>query len=201
MNEQKSMTWLATRVLSYLGPHRDLQLIESHKSMLTGKTEKEVIQWLCNDIDPETKALVENCFLLRRGSLNSVSQELEEQFQKYEENHHLYELRKARIQKIGLVGIEALDRLLTLAETRESGQIRRVALFIGACFNGNRHFDFYDFRSLDEQIGNDMMDVLNAHRLCNMGVDSMTLGGTSRIDKMLRKWGMSGDGQQGQLVV
>lgn len=96
---------------------------------------------------------------------------------------------------------KALDRLLTLAETRESGQIKTVALFIGACWNGSRHFDFFDFRCLDWEIKEDMFAVLLAHASGCGDIDYMLPDGHKRVVQVLDRWGMYGAEQTGQPMV
>lgn len=112
--------------------------------------------------------------------------------------------QQARLDRARAVhhrGVEALKRLLHLAETRDSGQIQRIALFIGACWNGRRHFDFFDFRSLDEDIGTDMLTVLDAHRYGLADIENMFPGARDQIIGVLKRWGMYGEGQTGQPLV
>jgi hypothetical protein len=97
-------------------------------------------------------------------------------------------------------GAQALARLLDLAETRRSGQIERVALFLGAAWNGRRHFDLYDLRTLDVSIGDDMLAVLDALRWGRVGIPELVPQGDSRIQKVLDSWGMFGPGQTGQAI-
>lgn len=201
MNESKKMDWLAEHVLNDLRLHRPHQWVESKRADLRGKDRKDVLRWLCHELDLENKALVENCLKLSPGALNNISPELQKQLTERELRDQEIHIRNERIWQAEGAGALALENLLQLAETSDSGQVRRVALFIGACYNGHRHFDFYDFRGLDDQIGDDMIRVLNAHRLCNLGVDSMASGGRYRIENLLRRWGMYGSEQQGQLVV
>ena len=50
-------------------------------------------------------------------------------------------------------GGHAFQRLLQLAQTRDSGQVRRVALFIAATYNGEAFpFDLFELRAVDEAI-------------------------------------------------
>lgn len=108
---------------------------------------------------------------------------------------------KARAAAATSKGAEALGRLLTLAESRDSGQIGRIALFIGGCWNGRRHFDLFDLRSLDESIGDDMLAVLDALRWGQADIGRVVEGGDARIRAMLERWGMCGEGQTGQVIV
>lgn len=97
-------------------------------------------------------------------------------------------------------GVPALERLLVLAETRDSGQIQRIASFLGAVWNGKRHFDFYDLRALDADISDDMLAVLDALRWGKLAVGDMVPHGDRRIEAVLTSWGMYGPEQTGQFV-
>ena len=62
-------------------------------------------------------------------------------------------------------GGHAYQRLLQLAETRDSGQVRRVALFIAATYNGDAFpFDLFELRAVDEAISDDMLLCIDALR-------------------------------------
>lgn len=98
-------------------------------------------------------------------------------------------------------GAQALNRLLHLAETRESGQTRRIALFIGACWNGKRHFDLFDLRSLDVSVGDDMLAVLDALRWGQADIQRLVPNGDARIVDVLTRWNMYGPDQPGQAIV
>ncbi len=87
------------------------------------------------------------------------------------------------------LGCEAFERLLHLTETRDSGQIRRVAEFLAVCW-GDRKLDPEDLRSLDEQIGDDMLAVLNAIRHANVAVYTMAEDAPRRVPRALRAWGL-----------
>lgn len=59
----------------------------------------------------------------------------------------------------------ALDRLLKLAETRDSGQIRRVARFIAALYNGDAYpLDLFELRAVDVAISDDVINCIDALR-------------------------------------
>jgi hypothetical protein len=107
----------------------------------------------------------------------------------------------ARANKATERGAEALDRLLTLAETRDSGQIPRVASFIGACWNGRRHFNLFDLRMVDGKISDDMIAVIDALRWRRKDIDNMFPDANTRIVHVLERWGMYGDDQTGQAIV
>ena len=91
-------------------------------------------------------------------------------------------------------------RLLRLAETRQSGQIERIASFLGGIWNGKRHFDLYDLRALDVDISDDMLAVLDAVRWTKLGIDEMVPNGDRRIEVVLTRWGMYGPDQTGQFI-
>lgn len=86
---------------------------------------------------------------------------------------------------------EAFERLLTLAETRDSGQIRKIAGFLAACYNSDRYrFDISDLRVVDEKIRLDILNVLQAQTgfgpyLYNLpGV----IDGEKRLDAVIKSW-------------
>ena len=62
-------------------------------------------------------------------------------------------------------GAQAFARLLNLAEERDSGQIRRIARFLAATYNGQAFpFDLFELRAVDIAIGDDMLCCLDALR-------------------------------------
>lgn len=57
----------------------------------------------------------------------------------------------------------AYERLMHLAETRDSGQIHKIASFIAATYNSRAyHFDLRDLCAVDHSIRADMLAVINA---------------------------------------
>ena len=97
-------------------------------------------------------------------------------------------------------GAQALGRLLHLAETRQSGQIERIASFLGGICNGKRHFDLYDLRTLDVEISDDLLTVLDALRWAKVSIGDMVPNGDARIEAVLTTWGMFGPEQRGQFI-
>lgn len=66
-------------------------------------------------------------------------------------------------QKTAELAGAAFERLLNLAETRDSGQIKKIVGFLAACFNsGAYRWDLSDLRVLDDTIRSDMLAVLQA---------------------------------------
>jgi len=62
-------------------------------------------------------------------------------------------------------GVQAFARLLKLAETRDSGQIPRIARFLAATYNGQAfQLDQFELRAVDVAISNDMLCCLDALR-------------------------------------
>ena len=97
-------------------------------------------------------------------------------------------------------GAYALERLLHLAETRRSGQIERIASFLGGVWNGKRHFDLYDLRALDIEISDDVLAVLDALRWAKVAIGDLVPNGDRRIEAVLTAWGMYGPDQTGQFI-
>lgn len=78
---------------------------------------------------------------------------LDAQLQDYEERGNAAQARAA----------QAYARLLQLAETRESGQIRYIARFLASSYNGSAFpWNPFDLRGLDVDIGDDMLACLDA---------------------------------------
>lgn len=83
----------------------------------------------------------------------------------------------------------AYERLLELAETRNSGQVARVASFLAATWNSRSfHFDLRDLCAVDEEIRQDMLAVLSA--LYGMAPYSYDLveNGEARVGQVIRDW-------------
>jgi hypothetical protein len=86
-------------------------------------------------------------------------------------------------------GIEALERLIHLTETRSSGQIAEVAKFLAAVWGvTDLHMDV--LKGLDEDIGADMIAVLNAIRWNRLGVYAMAVDARKRVPAVLKAWGL-----------
>jgi hypothetical protein len=94
-------------------------------------------------------------------------------------------------------GLDALNRLLVLAENRSSGQIETIAQFLGAIWNGRRHFDLYDLRRLDVEISDDMLVMLDMLRWGRVSIDAVA---GRRIENVLKAWDMYGPDQTGQFI-
>jgi hypothetical protein len=70
-----------------------------------------------------------------------------------------------RAQQATDAGGQAFARLLKYAESGDSGQQRRAALFIAATYNGRVHpFDLFELRAVDVDISDAMLSCLDALR-------------------------------------
>ena len=84
---------------------------------------------------------------------------------------------------------QAYARLLHIAETRDTGQASRVALFLAATFNGRSYpYDLYEMRSLDVAIGDDILVCMDALRWAKEDLFNLVPDGKSRIQAMINFW-------------
>ena len=85
----------------------------------------------------------------------------------------------------------AFARLLKIAEESDTGQARRIALFLAGTFNGRAYpFDLYELRGLDVAIGDDMLVCLDALRWARADLFKLVPDGESRIEAMIKLWGI-----------
>jgi len=55
---------------------------------------------------------------------------------------------------------QAFAQLLNIAETRDAGQVRTIARFLAATYNGTEFsFDLFDLRTLDIAISDDITSI------------------------------------------
>lgn len=88
-------------------------------------------------------------------------------------------------------GGHAFQRLLTLAETRDSGQVRRVALFIASTYNGEAFpFDLFELRAVDEAISDDMLLCLDALRWGQADLWRLVPDGDRRVRAVIELWSL-----------
>lgn len=101
---------------------------------------------------------------------------------------------QAKLPAIRVAGVDALKRLLPIAQGN-SGQCRHVAAFLLGLYNGNRFkFDLTDFRSLDRKIFDDCMAVLamdhqpekEVHTYFDQGNDE----GHQIWEALAKRWGI-----------
>ena len=78
-------------------------------------------------------------------------------------------------------GGHAFQRLLQLTETRDSGQVRRGALFIASTCNGEAFpFDLFELRAVDEAISDDILLCIDALRWGQSDLHSLVPDGDRR---------------------
>jgi hypothetical protein len=88
-------------------------------------------------------------------------------------------------------GAQAYARLLSMAERENSGQVRRVARFIAATYNGSAFpFDPYELRPLDVAISDDMLLCLDALRWAHADLHTLVPDGEERVQAVIRHWGL-----------
>ena len=88
-------------------------------------------------------------------------------------------------------GGPAYERLLRIAETRDSGQVQRIALFIASTYDGEAFpFDPFELRAVDENIADDMMLCLNALRWGQVDLDRLVPDGARRVRAVIEQWGL-----------
>ena len=88
-------------------------------------------------------------------------------------------------------GGHAYQRLLHLAETRDSGQIRRIALFIAATYNGEAFpFDLFELRAVDEAISDDMLLCIDALRWGQTDLYRLVPDGDRRVRAVIDQSGL-----------
>ena len=88
-------------------------------------------------------------------------------------------------------GCEALERLLEMTESRDSGQIQSVANFLGAMW-GASLLDPIILRGLDSEVGDDCIAVLDAVRWGRLSVSAMVEQANVRVPRTLRAWKLLG---------
>lgn len=84
----------------------------------------------------------------------------------------------------------AFERLLEMAETRNSGQIKTIARFLWATWHGGEEsrFDIFDLRGLDTKIADDILSVIDAIRWRDVPVYLLAENLDKRMPKMLECW-------------
>jgi hypothetical protein len=91
-------------------------------------------------------------------------------------------------------GAQAFARLLHLAETRDSGQVRRVVRFLAATYDGEAYrFDLFDLRAVDTAISEDMLQCLDALRWARADLHKLVPDGAPRVRAVLTLWGLCED--------
>ena len=87
-------------------------------------------------------------------------------------------------------GGHAFQRLLQLAEIRDSGQVRRVAQFIAATYNGEAYlFDLFELRAVDEAISDDTLLCIDALRWGQSDLRGLEPDGDRQVRAGIEQWG------------
>lgn len=87
---------------------------------------------------------------------------------------------------------QAFARLLHLAESRDSGQVRCIAQFLASTHNGSAFpWDPFDLRALDVEISDDMLSCLAALRWGKVDLYRLVPDGERRIEAVIDDWGIT----------
>ena len=99
---------------------------------------------------------------------------------------------QARAQQATSDGAHAFARLLTLAESGDTGQQRRVALFLASTFNGRAFpFDLFELRAVDVDISDDMLCCLEALRWGTSDLYRLVPNGEARLHRVIQESGLA----------
>jgi len=94
-----------------------------------------------------------------------------------------------RAQKAQALAAQAYERLLSLAEKSDSGQVRRVANFIAATFDGQTFpLDLFELRTVDVSISDDMLMCIDALRWGKADLHKLVPDGHARVLRMCEAW-------------
>jgi hypothetical protein len=83
-------------------------------------------------------------------------------------------------------GLQALDRLLRRAEESGARRSPDVARFIAAVWN-NQPLPLLTLRGLEEDVGDDMLAVLDAFRYARLNLVEQVEGGPQRVARVLER--------------
>lgn len=85
------------------------------------------------------------------------------------------------------LGLAALDRLLRRAEERDARHRRDILAFVAAVWN-NKALPLVTLRGLDQEVGDDMVAVLDAFRYGRLNLAEHVEGGPRRVARVLKDW-------------
>jgi hypothetical protein len=127
----------------------------------------------------------------KAGVLRQTSPEVEARMKaQMAEMHRERAEAQAKLPTIRAAGLEALKRLLPIAQG-SSGQCRHVASFLLGLYNGDRFkFDLTDFRCLDRKIFNDCMAVLAMDYQPAQEVHTYFENGGQIWEQLAKDWGI-----------
>jgi len=98
---------------------------------------------------------------------------------------------ESRAQAAQTAAAAAYGRLLGLAETRDSGQIRTVVQFLASTYNSTAFpYDLYDLRTVDIEISDDMLTCLDALRWAKRDLHGLVDNGAERVEAVIADWGL-----------
>lgn len=83
---------------------------------------------------------------------------------------------------------QAFGRLISFAESDDTGQTRVVAAFL-ATVVGRHHFDIYDLRRLDAVIGDDILACIDAIRWARFALTDLVPASLERCEQVCRDFG------------
>ena len=99
--------------------------------------------------------------------------------------------RNERARATQAAAAHAFERLLTLAEQRDSGQIRHVVRFLASSYNGEAFpFDLFELRAVDIEISDDMLVCLDALRWAKADLFKLVPDGEKRVQRAIEAWGL-----------
>lgn len=83
----------------------------------------------------------------------------------------------------------AFERLLSQAESAQSGDGRRAAVFIAGTYNGAAFpFNLFELRSVDVDVSDDMIDCIDAIRWGTSDLHELVRDGEQRVRYVLDRW-------------
>lgn len=98
---------------------------------------------------------------------------------------------ESRSRQATQAGAQAFARLLRLAEERDSGQIRRIARFLAALYNGETfRLDPFELRAVDIAISDDMLCCLDALHWGRADLYTLIPDGDARVRAVIELWGL-----------
>lgn len=97
-----------------------------------------------------------------------------------------------RSHKATVSGRAAFERLLNMTESCSSGQIEIIAKFLWSTWHRSveSRFDIFELRSLDTEISDDMIAVMDAIRWKEIPMSSFAENLRSRMSAMAEGWGI-----------
>src|SRR4051812_30425991 len=96
-----------------------------------------------------------------------------------------------RADRATQAGAEAFERLLKLAEARQSGQVARIASFLASMYNAQAFpLDPFELRAVDVDIADDMLRCLDALRWARADLHTLVPDGNARVLQVIERWGL-----------